>query len=112
MSDLISRQALHERINETVEEGIVFSGMTIAEFFHLLIDEVPSADTDLSGYSDKLWEAAYERGKAERKSGTWEWDGYTLENDSIYRCSECKGSVIIYKYDYCPHCGAKMDEEE
>lgn len=44
MNDMIYRQALHERIKETVEEGIIFSGMTIAEFCHLLVDEAPSAE--------------------------------------------------------------------
>lgn len=30
-----------------------------------IIDCLPSADTDMSAYSDKLWKTAYERGKAE-----------------------------------------------
>ncbi len=30
------------------------------------MNDAPSVDTDLSGYSDKLWKNAYERGKADR----------------------------------------------
>jgi hypothetical protein len=59
MSDLISRQAAidafykHPNINWTTLDVLA------------KIDALPSAQPDLSGYSDKLWKAAYERGKAE-----------------------------------------------
>ena len=39
---LIDADKLHERINETVNEGLIFSGMTIAEFIELLIDDAPT----------------------------------------------------------------------
>lgn len=42
-----------------------------------ILTELPSAQPDLSGYSDRLWTAAYERGKAE------------VEADIIH-CGECK----------------------
>ena len=41
-----------------------------------IIIAVPSAQPDLSGYSDKLWKKAYERGKAEAQ-------------DEIVRCKDC-----------------------
>lgn len=30
----------------------------------------------------------------------------------VYRCSKCEwyGQDIGYSFNYCPHCGAKMDE--
>lgn len=39
---LIDADELHERINETVNEGLIFSGMTIAEFIEALIDDAPT----------------------------------------------------------------------
>ena len=33
------------------------------------VQAIPSADTDISEYSDKLWKNAYERGKADRPQG-------------------------------------------
>lgn len=41
------------------------------------IQRHPSAQPDLSEYSDKLWKAAYERGKADAQS-------------EIIRCKDCK----------------------
>lgn len=42
-----------------------------------ILTELPSAQPDLSGYSDRLWKAAYERGKAEAQP-------------DIIHCGECK----------------------
>ena len=41
------------------------------------LKQMPSAQPDLSEYSDKLWKKAYERGKAEA-------------HDEIVRCKDCK----------------------
>lgn len=71
-------------------------------------------DHDLSGYSKRLWQAAYERGKAEgqeQKTGHWEW-----QMEDIYRCSECgehihvKEVLNVPQYEWCPICGAHMRE--
>ena len=67
--------------------------------------ELPSADIDLSGFSDRLWKAAYERGKAEVvRNGHWI---YTPTNLLGYACSECGKAMC--RFNYCPHCGAKME---
>ena len=81
---------------------------------------LPPADTDLSAYSDKLWRAAYERGKkeaeAERKRGKWvkvSADKYRISASYFYECSKCK-FVNQFKSNFCPVCGADMrggDEE-
>ena len=78
MSDLIDRQAAIDAIlavtgNSSVRElyehvqehGLsdMWSGGVNAAID--IIIAVPSAQPDMSGYSDKLWKAAYERGKAE-----------------------------------------------
>lgn len=81
-----------------------------------VIGRLPSAQPDLSEYSDKLWRAAYERGKAEgkeeRKTGRWIWQIF-----SRYMCSECGQMTSVDEcmekpmYIYCPYCGAAMIEE-
>lgn len=77
-------------------------------------DNAPTVDTDLSGYSDKLWETAYDRGKNDRPKGKWIkesklWGGF---GDSVLvnTCSECGESFIYHgnNPNYCPNCGAYM----
>jgi len=72
MSDLISRQAAIDALFELYEyqgdidpteaADLVRQGIFLAE---KKIEQLPSAQPDLSEYSDKLWKKAYERGKAE-----------------------------------------------
>ena len=96
----------------------------------LTIDNAPTVDTDLSKYSDKLWKAAYERGKNERPHGEW-IKGREISREMIYdkilhidyenfTCSNC-GLVLdnlLYHvdgspfYKFCPNCGADMRGEE
>ena len=72
--DLISRQAAidahYEYCNKHPDAGFPVWSLKILE-------NLPSAQPDLSGYSDKLWKAAYERGKAEA-------------HDEIVCCEDCK----------------------
>ena len=87
MDDLISRQAAIEKISETIWDTAV------ANDVKTLLKELPSA-------------------QPERKKGKWinrslnilypEWERYT--------CSVC--GEHSNRYDYCPNCGAKMDEEK
>ena len=46
------------------------------------------------------------------KVGQWEWNQYD-SNPKIgnFHCSQCHGIGKSY-YDYCPYCGAKMQEVE
>lgn len=37
-----------------------------------------------------------------------EWEYYT---HTMMACSICKRHVPRHKFEYCPHCGAKMKEE-
>ena len=70
------------------------------------LKELPSAETDLSEYSDKLWKNAYERGKAEA-----ERTGRNISQTG-FLCSECSFGDFDgfhgYKPKYCPNCGARM----
>lgn len=49
------------RRRDAIEVVTLFSGYDAIT----AIRAIPSAPSDLSDYSDKLWRAAYERGKAE-----------------------------------------------
>ena len=47
----------------------------------------------------------------------WEQPSYFYEENGIYRCSNCKEEFVLIDgspkengYEYCPHCGCKMDK--
>ena len=62
--DLIDRQeAINAIVKESHKDGAY--GYVDASDATKVLNALPSADMDLSGFSDKLWRAAYERGKAE-----------------------------------------------
>ena len=76
VGDLISREARGDALNRMR----VGNNETWYSFYQKALDELcklPSAQPDLSGYSDRLWKAAYERGKAEAQP-------------EIIHCGECK----------------------
>lgn len=81
------------------------------------IDNAPTVDTDLSGYSKRLWKAAYERGKKEKQQGEWIkedklWGGFG-DRVLVLTCSEC-GKSFIYRGNnpkFCSECGADIREE-
>ena len=84
-ADCISRQAAidHWRaiIDATDESNRYNMGFADGlEFCISDLSTMPSAQTDMSEYSDKLWKAAYERGKAEgrekRKKGALDTSGF------------------------------------
>lgn len=70
VGDMISRQAVIKAFKDflTIHDsrGVTYlcSAVTMDGVYKILSD-LPSADTDLSDFSDKLWKTAYERGKAE-----------------------------------------------
>ena len=79
-----------------------------------IINNIPTVDTDLSGYSDKLWRAAYERGKAEgRNKGEWIYHTEPLACNPYghYTCSLCE-EISWDESNYCPNCGANMRRKE
>lgn len=74
------------------------------------IEALPSAQPDLSGYSDKLWKAAYERGKAEalaeREKGKW----INIREGNRADCDQCGQSGRAWM-NFCFLCGARMMQE-
>ena len=81
---------------------------------HLL--SLPSADTDMSEYCDRLWKIAYERGKAEAVQGEWEFDTVIPIGGGAYsagyRCSNCGANYFkVDGMSFCPNCGARMKGE-
>ena len=108
VGDMISRQAAIDTVRSYYDECDERE-----ESIEERIERLPSANTDLSDFSDKLWAAAYERGKAEAvRHGHWIF-GNTLGH-SWMKCSECLVSQNgqTATYTYCPNCGARMDEVE
>ena len=83
MDDLISRTAAIDRINKQREHlrPDIFPQDKIGDAAYRIcaefIERLPTAQPDLSGYSSRLWKAAYERGKAEAQP-------------DIIHCGECK----------------------
>ena len=78
MSDLISRQAAIDAVDEALTRVFV-EHRDIAE---KMINKIPSA-------------------QPERKRGQW-LDGYKRQT-----CSRCKGKGVK-SWNYCPYCGADM----
>jgi len=85
------------------------------------VNDLPTAQPDLSSYSDKLWRAAYERGKAEaqpqRMRGRWV---EVTDGTCIWKvCDQCGKKPLWNEWktdrcesDFCPNCGADMREGE
>lgn len=99
--DTVSRQAAIDTVRSYYDECDERE-----ESIEERIEQLPSVDIDLSGFSDKLWRAAYERGKAEAvRHGHWI---YTPTSPLGFTCSECGKEMC--RFNYCPHCGSLMDE--
>ena len=129
MVDLIDRQAVQEmvdRIGDIHPYRQIGNRESYSQYNEAWTDAInrvdaelnslPSADIDLSDFSDKLWNTAYERGKAEAvRHGRWIYDRLITTTGGTYgvrRCSECESYYqdVGYGFNYCPHCGALMDE--
>lgn len=128
--DLISKEKAYKVLTEYYHHRTEMQHKALRE----ALDMVPSADIDLSDYSDRLWRKAYEQGKAdaeaEPKKGQW-IPGKELSREMLagqvvnieyenYRCSACGIPIdrLLYHvdgspfYKFCPNCGADMRGEE
>lgn len=48
----------------------------------------------------------YGLGYKKQVKGTWK-----KYSSTMMECSECKKHVPYHRYEFCPHCGAKMSKE-
>lgn len=115
MNDYISRQTIMNAFAEYVRRSnnSDFAPTPTWNDAVEIVENLPSVDIDLSGFSDKLWHIAYERGKAETvRHGHWIISRFGADA----KCSVC-GYYFNDAYDmenednYCRHCGARMDGE-
>ena len=114
MQDLISRLSEIRSNYNCMDENEEPYYRALSEAIQLV-----SAGTDLSAYSDKLWRAAYERGKkeagAERKRGKW----IPVTNGrGGHECNLCHDYAPSWQTgeerltNFCPECGADMRGEQ
>lgn len=115
MNDLISREATLNALGErpmvwTSDDDYSLGERNQYDIDRLAIETVPSEDIDLSDFSDNLWRAAYERGKAEEvRHGKWlHGQGFAGNYFDCLVCDQCKKESMA-KTNYCPNCGARME---
>lgn len=66
MDELISKRAAIDAINRICPVDTEYDCTLLDRVdVRCVLSDLPSAQPDLSAYSDRLWKAAYERGKAE-----------------------------------------------
>lgn len=105
MNDLISRQAAINAygdwyVEEGTEEGFIG---TVKQ----LLEGLPSAQPDLSDYSDKLWRNAYERGKEEARIQKMQ----DLEQAEIQRAYELGKLDAMEEMPHWIPCSERLPEE-
>lgn len=106
MSDLISRQAAIEALNERCESECEYSRKQRSIMCSAC-------------YLGSAKEVVEEQPTIEPKHGKWEWLSSTYDRrpcEMRFCCSECHHETIVHSNGlsqpwekYCPNCGARMD---
>ena len=133
MDDLISRAAALDEIDVFLAVDKYYhpysQGKTIpVEEMRERLKQLPSAQPDLSEYSDKLWRSAYERGKAEAQAKIircrdCKWWGYDDDTGVVRVCHAAKHGHISSHWDihifrtyrgdfYCADAERRTDEPD
>ena len=103
MSDSINRQAAIDTVYHT-----------IFEYFNICEDDEESPITELDKTLLSLNKTILSRIKqlpSAERCGKWQFSYADLtRRELIYECSEC--GCQYPKYNYCPHCGARMTDGE
>ena len=118
-TDTISRQAAIDALAEQMpqpftpdgshpaDEGIFMAQEIYADCIETL-KLLPSAEPDLSGYSDLLWKNAYERGKRDAQPEVIRCkDCKHIDEDGV--CQNSKGLAIQDDDDYCSYAERRTD---
>ena len=103
MSEYISREAAIKKMQNykaACEDIENFKEARIAERTIVFLEEIPAADV------------------REIKRGRWSFDniiftdadGTSRSGMRGYKCSECDGFCIV-ESNFCPNCGARMEEQ-
>lgn len=92
MSDLIEREAAIEALKAHED----YKGYIVGDYEVILSNEVPAAQP---------------------KKGKWVKDRLVSTSGGsygVYRCSLCSRAYqdVGYGFNYCPNCGAEMEEED
>jgi len=123
MSDLISRQAAIKAIEDLQDCYNGFSDTYDKACIIGVIEEVPTIEAvpleDYRSMEQTVHKLTQALAEAEPiKHGRWKETEYSAYDDS-YRCSACgevwefiKGTPKDNGANYCPNCGARMDEVE
>ena len=100
MSDLISRKATIDKINERQRNliyrfGFESTDLKMMNIAKSIVTAMPSV-------------------QLKRKPGHWIDGGYDTDGMHYIKCSVCGGDVIYGDWDYCPNCGTDMrgDQDE
>lgn len=101
MSDLIDRDKTLEAIQKHFNPGgNEIENWLVAETLigvGVVISTMPTVDIDLSGYSDRLWKGAHERGKQDAMA-------------AIVRCKDCKYAHMTMDGE-CKYCDIWFPDE-
>ena len=89
MARLIDGEKLKNEVASTFHGAI---GLTVTGAVHEIIDRQPTIDPE-----------------SLRPRGMWKDACYYHDRPLCYECSNC-GLKLMYKPNYCPFCGAKMED--
>ena len=75
------------------------------------------SSNNLDVISDFLKEFFIKNNNDTERHAHWEQPSYFDEENGVFQCSKCEEEFVLIsgspkenKYEYCPHCGCKMDE--
>lgn len=105
MSDLIDRQTAQRLFGKAISfkehvGKMMWSTSEVKEWVAEFIEDLPSASTEFSTFSDKLWKIAYERGK---KEGMQQLHDYQVEwlksHDDLQLDPQLEKMIIRFLHD-------------
>jgi hypothetical protein len=70
-------------------------------------EKIEDLEADNARLRDMWAEATSELSKEKAKAKHGKWLYYST---TMMECSLCKRHVARHKYEYCPHCGASMED--